>query len=85
MATMTLSLPDPMKDWIETQIQAGDYATPSDYVHDLIQRDRDRKERTTALQKLIDDAEASGISSRSLDEIFAEARLSAASPGLLDG
>ena len=34
MATMTVSLPDPMKDWIEAQIALGDYASVSDYVRD---------------------------------------------------
>ena len=26
MATMNVSLPDPMKDWVETQIETGRYA-----------------------------------------------------------
>ena len=39
MATMTVSLPDPMKDWIEAQISRGEYASASDYVRDLIRRD----------------------------------------------
>jgi antitoxin ParD1/3/4 len=41
---MTISLPEPMKDWVETQISLGDYASTSDYVRDLIRRDRDRRE-----------------------------------------
>ncbi|HEY6434263.1 MAG TPA: type II toxin-antitoxin system ParD family antitoxin [Acetobacteraceae bacterium] len=36
MATMTVSLPDPMKDWIEAQIGRGEYASASDYVRDLV-------------------------------------------------
>ena len=27
MATMTISLPDPLKEWIEAQIKQGDYAS----------------------------------------------------------
>lgn len=38
MATMTVSLPDPMKDWIEEQIRRGEYASASDYVRDLVCR-----------------------------------------------
>lgn len=82
MATMTVSLPDPMKTWIENRIQSGEYASSSDYVRDLVRKDRDY--RTATLRSLIDEAEASGISPRSLDEIFAEAREKARRRGLID-
>ena len=42
MATMNVSLPDPMKDWVEAQAGTGRYANASDYVRDLIRRDQDR-------------------------------------------
>jgi antitoxin ParD1/3/4 len=29
MATMTTSLPEPMKDWIEARIREGEYASTS--------------------------------------------------------
>ena len=82
MATMTVSLPDPMKDWVEAQIQTGAYASSSDYVRDLIRRDREQKARVDALRKLIDEADASGISPRGLDEIFVDARAIAKSRGI---
>jgi antitoxin ParD1/3/4 len=85
MATMTISLPDPMKEWVETQIRTGDYASSSDYVRDLIRKDREQRDRLNALRAMIDDAEASGISPRSVDEVFAEARAIAKSRGLLNG
>lgn len=44
MATMTISLPEKMKDWVEHQLESGDFASSSDYVRDLIRRDRDRCE-----------------------------------------
>ena len=76
MATMTVSLPDPMKDWIEAQISRGEYASASDYVRDLVRRDRERREPELTiddLRKLVADAKASGISNRRVDEIFNEA------------
>ena len=85
MATMTISLPDPMKEWVETQIRTGDYASSSDYVRDLIRKDREQRDRLNALRAMIDDAEASGISPRSVDEVFAEARAIAKNRGLLNG
>jgi len=52
MATMTVSLPDPMKDWIEAQIRQGEYASASDYVRDLVRRDRARREQESTLEEL---------------------------------
>lgn len=36
MGTMNISLPDPMKSWVEDQAKSGRYANSSDYVRDLI-------------------------------------------------
>ena len=38
MATMNVSLPDPMKDWVEAQARTGRYSNASGYVRDLIRR-----------------------------------------------
>ena len=42
MATMNVSLPGPMKTWVEAQTKDGRYSNASDYVRDLIRRDQDR-------------------------------------------
>lgn len=87
MATMTVSLPDPMKDWIEAQIARGEYASTSDYVRDLVRRDRERREPKLTiddLRKLVAEAKAGGISSRGIDEIFDEALKTARVRGLLN-
>ena len=85
MATMNVSLPEPMKAWVEAQTQTGRYANASDYVRDLIRRDQERAERIDALQKLIEEGLASGISDRGLDEILADARARAALTSNGDG
>lgn len=78
MATMTISLPDPMKDWIEARIRQGDYASTSDYVRDLVRRDRERSAHPeltlTDLQRIVADARASGTSGQSVSSILAEAK-----------
>lgn len=74
MATMNVSLPDAMKEWVESQTRTGRYGNASDYVRDLIRRDQERTDKIAAMQRLIDEAEESGVSSRSLDEILADAR-----------
>ncbi len=74
MAQMNVSIPNPMKAWCEAQVRQGRYSSTSDYVRDLIRRDQDAQSGVKALQAAIDEGLASGISPRSLDEIFAEAR-----------
>jgi antitoxin ParD1/3/4 len=78
MATMNVSLPDAMKTWVEEQAETGRYSDASDYVRDLIRRDQERAAKIAAMQKLIDEAEASGVSTASMDDILATARRKAA-------
>lgn len=78
MATMTISLPDPMKEWIEAQIKQGEYASTSDYVRDLVRRDRERRahpELTLGdLQRIVAESRASGISDKTVPDILAQAK-----------
>ncbi|XAZ20038.1 type II toxin-antitoxin system ParD family antitoxin (plasmid) [Sinorhizobium sp. B11] len=73
MATINVSLPDPMKDWVEAQAETGRYSNASDYVRDLIRRDQVRSDKIAALQRFVDDGLKSGAGSRSKDELFATA------------
>lgn len=40
MATMNVSLPDPLRAFVQSRIDQGQYASVSDYVRDLIRRDQ---------------------------------------------
>ncbi len=60
MATMNILLPDPMRDWVESQIKGGHYANNSDYVRDLIRRDQQRRDKIEALQHAISEGLKSG-------------------------
>ena len=73
MATMNVSLPDAMKDWVEAQARTGRYSNASDYVRDLIRRDQMRNDKVAAMQNLVDDGLRSGVGTRSKEELFAEA------------
>lgn len=50
MATMNVSLPGPMKDWVEAQARTGRYSNASDYVRDLIRRDQTRNDKIAAMR-----------------------------------
>lgn len=60
MGTMNISLPDPMKSWVEDQARSGRYANSSDYVRDLIRRDRSRTEAIAEIQAAVGVGLASG-------------------------
>jgi len=53
MATMSMSMPDAMKAWVESRAESGQYCNVSDYIRDLIRKDRQRKEAIAALQAAI--------------------------------
>jgi antitoxin ParD1/3/4 len=60
MATMNVSLPAPMKAWVEERCADGRYSNSSDYVRDLIRKDQERIEAVAEIQALIDQGLASG-------------------------
>ena len=80
MATMNVSLPDPMKDWVEQQAKSGRYANASDYVRDLIRRDQERLAKVAELQELISEGLRSGVSEQSMDDVLDAARRRAQAP-----
>ena len=73
MATMNVSLPDTMQDWVEAQTKTGRYSNASDYVRDLICRDQTRTDKIAEMQRFVDEGIASGVGRRSSDELFAAA------------
>lgn len=69
MATMNISLPDKMKQWVEEQVATGRYANASDLMRDLIRLEQDRVRGLDELRALIDEGIASGISDRTVADI----------------
>ena len=85
MATMNVSLPKPMKDWVNAQTESGKYSNASDYVRDLIRRDQERREKIDQLQVLITEGVESGDSELTVDEILQIAKRKAGGGSLTDG
>ena len=77
MATMNVSLPDPMKAWVEAQTQTGRYSNASDYVRDLIRRDQDRAAKIVEMQRLVSEGLESGVGDRSMTDLLDAARAAA--------
>ena len=86
MARLTISMPDQMNDWVEAQVSAGRYGNVSEYFRDLVRRDQERRDTAiNELRMMLERAEASGVSKRSVSEILEAAREEARQKGLLDG
>ncbi len=50
MATLNVTLPDPMKDWVERRTREGRFGNAGDYVRHLIRNDRERQTALAAFQ-----------------------------------
>ena len=50
MTSMNVSLPEPLKSFVEERVEGGGYQTASEYVRDLIRQDQEK--RRTAQDKL---------------------------------
>ncbi|WP_407051855.1 type II toxin-antitoxin system ParD family antitoxin [Methyloraptor flagellatus] len=89
MATMTISLPDPLKDWVEAQVETGDYASASDYVRDLIRRDRARHDHPKLtiedLRRIVEESLEGPDSVDSVKDVIAEGRRIIAGKGRANG
>lgn len=67
MATMNVSLPDPLKQFVEAQVSERGYGTSSEFVRDLIRREQAR----IRLRSLVIEGMASGQGSE-LDDAYFE-------------
>ncbi len=55
---MNISLPEPLKKFVDTQVANGHYGTSSEYVRELIRKDQERQQLRALL---IDGAESQVI------------------------
>ena len=53
MQTMNISLPDPMKQFVEDQVTAGAYSSASEYVRELVRADQKRHAQEQLEQVLL--------------------------------
>jgi antitoxin ParD1/3/4 len=73
MQTMNVSLPDPMKQFVEEQVAAGAYSSASEYIRELVRADQKRQAKEQLEQVLLD-AVNSGNAIEATPEIFEEVR-----------
>ena len=72
MATIrkTITLSDTQDAWIKSQIARGGFTNDSEYIRDLLRRDQEEQTKLSDLREAIAEGLDSGVSDRSLDEIW---------------
>ncbi len=43
MASLNISLPDPLKAYVEDRVSSGDFGTPSEFIRNLIRQDKEQR------------------------------------------
>lgn len=52
MTSLNISLPDPLKAYVEDRVASGDFGTPSEFVRSLIRQDKERRREHIEAQLL---------------------------------
>ncbi len=74
MATMNVSLPDALREWVETKVTDSDYASVSDYVRALLRQQKDHEAKLASLRLEVRKGIESGVSNRTFDDVLADVR-----------
>lgn len=53
MTSLNISLPDPLKAYVESRVSSGDYGTPSEFIRNLIRQDKEQR-RSRLENELLD-------------------------------
>lgn len=73
MTSLNISLPEPLRDWIEAQVKRGRYGNASEYLRELIRRDQERQAQER-LEELLLEGVKSGLASPLTKQDWAELR-----------
>jgi len=73
MPSLNISLPGPLREWIDAQIKGGRYGNASEYLRELIRRDQERQAQGR-LEALLLEGVKSGTASPLTKQDWAELR-----------
>lgn len=54
MPTMNISLPENLKEFVELQVQSGDYSSASEFMRELVRREQKERQREQLEQRLLE-------------------------------
>lgn len=78
MESMNISLPNPMKRYVEEQVAAGSYGSTSEYLCALVRADRKKRRVLAALQAAVVEGLNSGPGEEATPEFWDKLRERAA-------
>jgi antitoxin ParD1/3/4 len=70
MSTMNISLPEPLKNFVDERVASAGYGTSSEYLRELIRRDQDR----LLLRNMLIEGATSPVSGEVSEVYFADLR-----------
>jgi antitoxin ParD1/3/4 len=69
MTSMNISLPESLRQYVESQVECGDWGTPGEYIRELVRQDRER--RLAAVEDLLREGLSSPPFELSAEEVRA--------------
>ncbi len=54
MPTMNISLPENLKEFVESQVQSGDYSSVSEFIRTLVRREQRDREREQLEMRILE-------------------------------
>ena len=76
MARQSISFTKPNDDWLKEQVESQEYTSKSELINDLVRQARKQQAEIDWIRTKLDDAEQSGFTSESKEEILAQAKSS---------
>jgi antitoxin ParD1/3/4 len=74
VATMNISLPDPLRDFVEQEVRRGGYSSVSEYVRELVRRARDARELDARLMESLESGDLGAITPAFYEKLRQHAR-----------
>jgi antitoxin ParD1/3/4 len=70
MASMSISLSDQLRGFIKSRVKSGDYHNESEYIRDLVRKDREKLSDDQHLLSFLKQSDQSGTSQYSVLDIM---------------
>ena len=74
MASMSVSLSDQLRGFIKSRVDSGDYHNESEYIRDLVRKDREKLSEEQKLLNLLRQSEHSGTSELNVLDIMSNVK-----------
>ena len=76
MARQSISFTKPNDEWLKEQVNSQEYTSKSELINDLVRQARKQQAEIDWIRTKLEDAEQSGFTSESKQEILAQAKSS---------